>query len=149
MIDIQFYKVNNKENSFVAVVEDRLLFTVPKPTVIQSSEIIKLKTGTVMKIPRGYVLTIYTHPDLANQACELFPGVTVIDGWAPEAELELAVRNSGRSQVNLLMGNMIAVGYLSQAHDIGVGEFEPSILNNPELPNTRPQKKNPFNFEVK
>ncbi len=149
MIDIQFYKINKNANSFVTLTEDRLLFTVPKPTVIQSSEIIKIKTGTVIKIPRGYVLTVYTHPDLVNQACELFPSVTAIDGWAPEVELELAIRNSGRNQVNLLMGNMIAVGYLSQAHNIGVGEFEPDIITNPDLPNTRPQKKNPFNFEVR
>ena len=149
MVDIQFYKINKSAESFVVVLEDRLLFALPNPTVIQSSEIIKIKTGTVMKIPRGYVLTIYTPPDLAKQACELFPGVTVIDGWGPEVELELAVKNSGRNQVNLLAGNTIAVGYLSKVDDIGVGELELDVVANPKLPGTRPQKKNSFNFEVK
>ncbi len=149
MIDIQFYKINKNAESFVILTEDRLLFAVPEPTVIQSLEIIKIKTGTVMKIPRGHVLTICTHPDLAKQACELFPSVTVIDGWAPAVELELAVKNSGRNQINLIPGAIVAVGYLSQVSDIGAGELELDVVANPELPGTRPQKKNPFNFEVK
>jgi len=149
MVEIHFYQTNKNEAPGAAVAEDVVVFTIPKPTVIQPSEILQIQTGIVMKVPPGYVVTLSTHPALSEKAAELFPGVITVDSYAPETELRLAIRNSGRSQLNLMPGFLFAVGYVSQIHNIEVGEFEPDAIANPQKEKSKPQKKNPFNFEVK
>ncbi len=149
MVELQFYKIDKNNSSCEVVAKNKLLFKITKPTVIQSSEIIKIKTGIILKVPDGHLLNIFTYPALADKACELFPNIIILDSEASEAEVQLAVRNSGRNQINLMIGEVIAVGHLNQVQDITIGEFEPNIVTNPKLPNTTPQKKNTFEFEVK
>lgn len=149
MVEIHFYQINKNEAPAAAVADDMMVFSTPKPAVIQPAEILQIQTGIVMKVPPGYVVTLSTHPDLSEKAAELFPGVTTVDSYAPEAELKLAVRNSGRNQLNLMPGALVAVGYVSKIHEIEVGEFEPGIIANPQMGKSKPQKKNPFRFEVK
>jgi len=149
MVEIQFYKLTKNETPSVAATEDKFVFSVPKPTVIQPAEIIKIQTGLVVKVPKGFVLTLSPHPDLSEKAADLFPSIITVDSYAPEKELALAVRNSGRNQLNLLAGFPFAVGYVSEIRNIETGDFEPDVIKNPVRDQSRPQKKNPFSFEVK
>lgn len=149
MVKINFYKINKEGSSSVTNDGDRLLFSVPEPTVIQPSEIIKIKTGIIMKVPLGYVITISTYPNLPIEAVELFPAAITIDSCAPGTELELAVRNSGRSQLNLMTGILFAIGYVNETQNIELGEFELDTVPSPSKEKSVPQKKDSFSFEVK
>jgi len=63
MVKINFHKINKDESSSVTNDGDRLLFSIPKPVVVQPLEIIKIKTGVIMKVPLGHVITISTYPN--------------------------------------------------------------------------------------
>ena len=149
MVKINFYKINKDESSSVTIDGDRLLFSIPKPTIVQPSEIIKIKTGIIMKVPSEHVVIISTYPDRPIAAAELFPAVVTMDGCASETELELAVKNSGRGQLNILPGVPFAVGYVIRTHTIEFGEFEPDAVTPSPKEKSVPQKKNSFSFEVK
>lgn len=126
---------------------DYVTFNCITPTIIQPSEIQRVKLGVACDVPFGYVLQISTYPALADKASEVFPALTVID-HKHEGELLLAVRNHGRDPLNLMPGTPIAVGRLVKPETFDVEGFE---YEAPKLERTtsRPQKKNPFNFEVK
>ena len=149
MIKVEFCLTGKDAKAHVSVQGDHIVFTNPKPIIIQPSEIIKISMGTVMKLPEGYIGIISTHPRLLGKACELFPSTVIRSARSPDAELELAIRNSGRNQVNLMQDDPIGVGYISQIHEIDARELDVDILKKSELPSTSPQKKNPFNFEIK
>jgi len=126
---------------------DYVTFNCVKPTMVQPSEIQRVKLGVACDVPFGYVLQISTYPALADKAAEVFPALTVID-HTHEGELLLAVRNHGRDPLNLMPGTPVAVGRLvkPETFDVEGFEYEAPKL---ERPTSRPQKKNPFNFEVK
>lgn len=125
---------------------DSVTFYCTKPAVIQSSEIQKVQTGLVCEIPQGCVLNISTYPKLIEQASEVFPNLLVID-HKHEGELLIPVRNSGRSPLNLMPGTAIAVGHVIKIEQLELEGFE---YEAPKVqPKSKPQKKNPFSFEVK
>ena len=149
MIKVEFCLTGKDPKGYVGIQGDHIIFTNPKPVVIQPSEIIKISMGTAMKLPEGYIGIISTHPRLFGKACELFPSTVIRSARSPDGELELAVRNSGRNQVNLMQDDPIGVGYISQIQKVDVRELDIEILKKSELPSTSPQKKNIFDFEIK
>ena len=149
MIKVEFCLTGKDPKGYVDIQDDHIIFTNPKPVVIQPSEIIKISMGTAMKLPEGYIGIISTHPRLFGKACELFPSTIIRSARSPDGELELAIRNSGRSQVNLMQGDPIGVGYVSKIQTIDAREFDLDVLKRSELPSTSPQKKNIFDFEIK
>jgi len=126
---------------------DRVVFHCVKPAIIQPSEIQKVKIDVACEVPHGYVLQISTYPKLAEQAAEVFPALTAIDS-SHEGELMLAVRNHGRNPLNLMPATPVAVGHLVKIELLNIEGFEYSAPKL-ERATSRPQKKNPFNFEVK
>lgn len=126
---------------------DYVTFRCAQPTIIQSSEIQKVKIGIACEIPFGCFLQISTYPQLAEQAAELFPALTVID-HTHEGELVLAVRNHGRGPLNLMPETPVAIGRMVKLELLKVEGFEYEA-SKPESRQSQPQKKNPFSFEVK
>ena len=125
---------------------DCVTFRCVKPTIIQPSEIQKVSIGVACEIPFGCVLQISTYPKLSEQAAEVFPALTVID-HNHEGELMLAVRNHGRNPLNLMPETPVAVGRIVKVEVLNVEGFEYSAPK--AQPKSKPQKKNPFSFEVK
>lgn len=149
MIKVEFCQTGKGAKAYVEIQGDHIVFANPKPIVIQPSEIIKISMGTAMKLPEGYIGIISTHPRLFGKACELFPSTIIRSARSSDGELELAIRNSGRNQVNLMQDEPIGVGYISKIQTIDARELDLAVLEKSELPSTSPQKKNPFNFEIK
>ena len=118
-----------------------------KPVMVQPSEIQRVQIGVACEIPAGYVLQISTYPKLAEQAAELFPALTQVD-HTHEGELLLAVRNHGRNPLNLMPGTPIARGHLVKVEPLELEEFDFEVRK-AEVPKSKPQKKNPFSFEVR
>ncbi len=144
---VQLFKFNTHAPSNVTVSEDKISFTIPKPIVIQSSEIVKVKIGFGLKVPDGHIITLYTGSQLIDKVCELFPSVITFDSSTLGNQLEIAIRNNSRNQVNLMPGISIAEGYLTKIQKIDVTESGQEAV--PEPVKSKPQKKDPFNFEVK
>lgn len=126
---------------------DYVTFRCVQPAIIQPSEIQKVKLGIACEIPFGYFLQISTYPQLAEQASEIFPALTVID-HNHEGELVLAVRNHGRDPLNLMPETPVAIGRMVKLELLNVEGFEYEA-SKPEPRQSKPQKKNPFSFEVK
>lgn len=126
---------------------DHIILHCVKPIIVQPSEIQKIRIDVGCEVPYGHVLQISTYPKLAEQAAEIFPALTVIDNNY-EGELTLAVRNHGRNPLNLMPGTPIAVGHVIKIELLNIEGFEYSSPK-PEQSASKPQKKNPFNFEVK
>jgi len=124
---------------------DYVTFNCVTPTIIQPSEIHRIKLGVACDVPGGYVLQISTYPELADKAAEVFPALTVIDS-KHVGELMLAVRNHGRDPLNLMPGTPVAVGRLVKPETFDIEGFEYEAPK--AQPKSKPQKKNPFSFEV-
>ncbi len=127
--------------------QDYVTFNCIKHVTVQPSEIQRVEIGLACEIPFGYVLQISTYPKLADQASEVFPALTVIDS-THQGELFLAVRNQGRNPLSLMPGTPVAVGRLVKTELLNIEGFE-YVTPKPEARQSRPQKKNPFSFEVK
>lgn len=126
---------------------DSVTFYCNKPAVIQPSEIQKIQTGLICEIPQGYVLNINTYPKLIDHASEIFPNLIVID-HNHQGELMVAVRNSGRNPLNLMPNTPIAIGHVVKTEQIELEGFEYKALQSGQK-QSKPQKKNPFTFEIK
>lgn len=140
----------NKEGPEGAVVSadaTHVTFLSVKPLVIQPSEIQRVQIGVACETPPGCVLHISTCPKLAAQAAEVFPALIVVD-HTHSGELIIPVRNNGRNPFNLMPGTSIAKGHLVKVETLNVEGFE-YVAPKPEPQQSRPQKKNPFSFEVK
>lgn len=121
-----------------------------QPSIIQPGEIKKVQTGITLKVEKGYALTVYTAPFLWDKAAEIFPAVLVIDHAAPETPLQLPIRNAGRSQLNLLVGQVLAFGIGVKTEVLEKEEFTPTNLSNSPAKVNLPQKRNTdVNFEIK
>jgi hypothetical protein len=129
---------------------DCLTFFSSRPAIIQPSEIMKVHTDLQVEVPEGFVLSLSSAPELASRAGEIFPGHLVLTATDGRHPLELSVRNGGRSPLNIMPEQVIAVGTLLQAQP-----FEPEFeeLENAlpaGRPKSAPQKKNPdIQFELK
>ncbi len=134
-------------NPTITAMGDKLAFCLDRPTVIQPSEIIKVQTTTIIKVPQGYLLTIVTAPELYNKAGEVFPACLTIDASSNEQALEIPIRNSSRNQLNLMQGNLIAFGYISKIEDIQIGSLKTEQGNVVQPEKSRPQKKQDGNIK--
>lgn len=126
---------------------DYIVLNSIKHVTVQSSEIQRVEIGVACEVPFGYVLQITTYPKLAEQASEVFPALKVVDS-THRGELILAVRNQGRNPINLMPGTPIAIARIIKAELVNVESFDYEV-EKPEPLQSRPQKKNPFSFEVK
>ncbi len=127
--------------------KDCVTFNCVKHVTVQPSEIQRVEIGLACEIPFGYVLQISTYPKLADQASEVFPALTVVDS-THRGELFLAIRNQGRNPLNLMPGTPVAIGRIVKIELLNIEGFE-YVTSKPEAQQSRPQKKNPFRFEVK
>ena len=118
----------------------------PIPLELQVGERVDLKTGLVVQVPEGYILSIQSLPWLL-----IFKGLEVLGPpfVVPEDkdELNVALYNRGKSQINLQPGMQVGVAILQITETIEIEEFSPKeqkIVH----PQDRPPKRDPFKFEV-
>jgi len=126
---------------------DYVTFHCIKHVTVQPSEIQRVELGIACEVPFGYVLQINTYPKLAEQAAELFPALIVLDSTYTD-ELFLAVRNQGRNPLNLMPGTAVAIGRIVKIETLNIEGFDYETLK-PKPLQSKPQKKNPFSFEVR
>lgn len=133
----------------VTVAEDltNVTFRCIKHVTVQPSEIQRVQLGIACEIPFGYVLQVSTYPKLADQAAEVFPALTVVD-HTHKGELFVAVRNQGRNPLSLMPETPVAVGRVVKIELLNVEGFEYEAPKSDPV-QSRPQKKNPYSFEVK
>jgi dUTPase len=126
---------------------DYVTFHCIKHVTVQPSEIQRVELGLACEVPIGYVLQVSTYPKLVDQASEVFPALTVVDS-THRGELILAVRNHGRNPLSLMPGTAVAIGRIVKTEQLDIEGFE---YEAPKLEprQSKPQKKNPFSFEVK
>lgn len=149
-MQIDFHNVNKEGIIGATLVDGKIIFSAVRPIVIQSSEIMKVQTDLVIRVEKGFVLNISTHPDLAQKGAELFPGLITVDSSANSKPLEFPVKNNGRSALNLMRQGIIAVGYSSKVQKIEIGEFQPELEPSSKDSRSTPQRKNPnIKFEVR
>jgi dUTPase len=138
----------NKDGLHGATVDgNTLFFQCVKPLIIQPAEIQKVHVGIELRIPEGFVLNVSTHPKLADKAGEVFPALTAVD-HTHVGEVVIPVRNNGRNPLSLMVGMVFARGHLVRVEELEFTEEAPTVVPT-DLPRTQPQRKNPFNFEVK
>jgi len=133
----------------VTIAEDltAVTFRCIKHVTVQPSEIQRVDLGVACEIPFGYVLQVSTYPKLADQAAEVFPALTVVD-HTHKGELVIAVRNQGRNPLNLMPETPVAVGRVVKVELLEIEGFDYEAPK-PQSRQSKPQKKNPFSFEVK
>jgi dUTPase len=147
---LQIYSTNKDQPHGLRLEEDRLILTASRPSIIQPSEIMKVQTDSFVRVPVGYTLNISTAPELAERAGEIFPGLIVVDSYYGTKSLEVPVRNGGRNPLNLMPGQVVAIGYVTGVSPIEVEEFLPDLGNSKSAKKTGPSRKNPdFKFEIR
>lgn len=118
----------------------------PTPLEIQSGERVDLKTGLVVRVPAGCILSIQSEPSiLVHKGLEVLGPIFV----APEDEAELIIPlfNVGKRQLNLHPGMQVAVAMLHMTEPVEIETFspeEPKVLKRPP----RRPRSGPFKFEV-
>ncbi len=87
----------------IAVIEEKEL---------PPGELVFLRTGLVVCIPKGYGLIIVSRSSTAKKNLVLANGIGIIDQdyCGPEDELHLSVRNVGREPYRIQKGERIAQG---------------------------------------
>lgn len=145
---LEFANLNKEGFRGVVMTDNGLNLRCIRPTVIQPSEILKVQTETALKVPEGYVLNISTHPDLYEKAGELFPALVALDS-SHLGEVILPIRNSGRNPLHLMPGDHIAQGHVVKIERADYQEMDWYEPARKPLPQTGPQKRDPFRFEVK
>jgi dUTPase len=143
------YASDNSGGDLV-VVDDILVFTASKAMEIQPGEIKKIPTGIVLRVEKGFVVSLSTHPALSAKVGQLFPSASVLSADDIEEYLTLPVHNAGRNPIRVMVGDLIARGHAISIEAVETDTYVPQV-NNPEpLPRTGPQKRNKeINFEVR
>ena len=141
----------NSETGSPAVIEDNIFtFSCAKPIIVQPSEIKKVQTGITLQVEPGFVLNIVSAPSIYEHAAEVFPGPYVLDSSVPKKSLEIPIRNHGRNPLHLMIGSVIARGYLTKIAEISIKEIGPVESKKRTMERTRPSKKNTdIKFEVR
>ncbi len=132
-------RLPNKRGGFLDIV-------TPTPLELQTGERLDLKTGLLVHIPEGYILSIQSNPALlVHKGLEVIGPIFV----APEDEGELIIplRNTGNSQLNLQPGMMVASALLQVLEPLEVEEFNPEIKK-VGRPGTKHPRKDPFKFKT-
>lgn len=138
-----------KVNKLATIPEERagiIPIVTPTPLEIQAGERIDLKTGLVVRVPEGYILSIQSEPSiLVHKGLEVL-GPTFV---APEDESELIIPllNVGKGQLNLHPGMQVAVAMLHMTEPVEIETFSPE---EPKVLKRRPRRprNDPFKFEV-
>jgi dUTPase len=120
---LEFYNARNGEINDEILIEDRLVFAASRPATIHSTEIIKVQTDLVVKVPTGYVLNISTAPELYAKSAELVPSSLAISHLDNEKSLDFFIRNSGRNSINVLPKQVVAVGFVVAVEVPEIGEL--------------------------
>lgn len=141
---------HNKKGNPPKVEDNIFTFECAKPIVVQSQEIKRVLTDVTLEIDPGYVLTIFTAPNLYEQAAEVFPGPYVLDSSTPVKLLEIPIRNHAGSPLHLMDSQVLAKGYLTQVAEAQIREIEPEKEERRPMQRTQPTRKNPdIKFEIK
>ena len=146
---IYFDELDKNEPSGVQWKGQNVCFVATRPVIVQPSEIMKVPLNLALKIEEGCVLIVGTHPDLYDRVATLFPDYLMFDDSVNEKPLELAVRNSGRNPLHLMIGDLVAIGYLCSTVALEPEPFSISYEKPKVPPKSRPSKKNPnVEFEI-
>ncbi len=142
---IGFGKVNKlavipKESSGIIPI------VTPIPLEIQAGERIDLKTGLVVRVPEGYILTVQSSPGvLVDKGLEVLGPTFVVP--EDEGELKIPLLNVGKGQLNLHPGMQVAVAMLRITEPVEIETFSPEEPKGLKRQPRRP-KGDPFKFEV-
>ncbi len=118
----------------------------PTPLEIQTGERIDLKTGLVVCVPEGCILSIQSDPSiLVHKGLEVL-GPTFV-APASEAELIIPLLNVGKGQLNLHPGMQVAVAMLHVIEPVEIETFSPEEPKVLKRQLKRP-RSGPFKFEV-
>lgn len=117
-------------------------------TILQPSEIKKVKVNLLMEIEEGYVLSFFPSTFLVNQNISLFPSPFIIDSTYT-GEVSLPLHNCGNNQVNLNRGHILAYGYLSKVAKVKITEHEFTEKTFVKTPSRSKRKDKDISFEVK
>jgi len=110
----------------------------------------KVQTDLLVRVPKGYILTLSTAPELYVKVGELFPASLTIGEHSGDHSLELPVRNCGRDPLNIMPGNPIVVGFLLKTIKPGLSSFNSTVLAERNKPKSKPPKKNSdIKFEIR
>ncbi len=138
-----------KVNKLAKIPEEKagiIPIVTPKPLEIQAGERIDLKTGLVVRVPEGCILSIQSEPSiLVHKGLEVLGPIFV----APENESELIIPllNVGKGQLNLHAGMQVAVAMLHITEPVEIETFSPE---EPKVLKRQPRgpRGAPFKFEV-
>ncbi len=138
-----------KVNKFAMIPEEKagiIPIVAPRSLEIQAGERIDLKTGLVVRVPEGCILSIQSEPSiLVHKGLEVLGPIFV----APENESELIIPllNVGKGQLNLHAGMQVAVAMLHITEPVEIETFSPE---EPKVLKRQPRgpRSAPFKFEV-
>ncbi len=124
-----------------------MALVTPVPLELQTGERLDLKTGLVVQVPEGYILSIQSSPSiLVHKGLEVLGPTFVSSG--DEEELKIPLLNVGKSQINLHPGAQVAVAILHIIEVVEVEEFIPQ-KQKAVRPKAKSPKGDPFKFEVR
>jgi dUTPase len=124
-----------------------LPLTTPSPLELQAGERVDLKTGLVVRVPEGYILSVQSTPSLlVHKGLEVLGPIFVAPG--DEDELKIPLYNVGKSQLNLQPGDMVATGILLSTLSVETEEFNLEKKKATRQPTRKAGKGDPFKFEV-
>jgi len=138
---VEFYNTKGKGVDPSLYSQGRFSFKASRPIIVQPSEIMKVQTDLVVRVPEGCILSIVSSHALFRRTGELFPANLVITSMDSDFVLELPIRNCGRNPINIMPEQEIASGFVLASVDVEIGEFD--LLAEQSAPKkSSPQKKN-------
>jgi len=100
-----------------------ITFRCANASIIQASEIKKLRTGIAIEVGKGALLSLWPSKFLIEQNISLFPSPFIIDN-SHKGEISLPLHNCGKNQVNLNHGQILAEGYLTKLTKVTLDSLE-------------------------
>jgi len=123
-----------------------IYFCAPEPLIIHPGEIKKVDNYLECEVDDGGFLVITTDATLLNKHVCLFPAVVIMSGGF----LNLSLHNCGKSQVNILPGNIIAVGRVVSAVPNPIEmTITPFLPPKTEKKPPVPKKGEKFRFDIR
>ena len=116
------------------------------PLEIQAGEKIDFKTGLMVRVPEGYILSIQSSPTLLAVSGIEVLGPTFVAS-EDESEIKIPLYNTSNGQINLHPGAQVAVALLIELEPVEIEEFSPEKQKAGRGTPVRP-KKDPFKFKI-
>jgi len=116
------------------------------PLEIQAGEKIDLKTGLMVRVPEGYILSIQSSPTLLAVSGIEVLGPTFVAS-EDESEIKIPLHNTSNGQINLQPSTQVAVAFLVSLVPVEIEEFSPEKQKAGKGTPVKP-KKDPFKFKV-